>query len=65
MINKIDCSSLSNLDEITTEEFILKLFINFDTKTISGSNFLIMKSLSDDISEISLDTKALKIISVS
>lgn len=65
MINKIDCSSLSNLDEITTKEFILKLHINFDTKTIFGSNFLIMESINDDTSVISLDTKALKITSVS
>jgi len=42
IFNKIDCSSLSNIHEITTKEFILSFYINFDTKIISGSNFLIM-----------------------
>eukprot|EP01017_Pseudomicrothorax_dubius_P015177 TRINITY_DN1759_c0_g3_i2.p1 TRINITY_DN1759_c0_g3~~TRINITY_DN1759_c0_g3_i2.p1 ORF type:complete len:666 (-),score=201.56 TRINITY_DN1759_c0_g3_i2:90-2087(-) len=60
----IDPSSLSNLDEVTTDHFYLNWTIDFSNKKISGSNTLSFRSLSYSLDRVNLDIQGLNIFSV-
>lgn len=59
--SSIDVSSFSNLNEVTTESYHLDLCIDFDSKKLTGTIILNMKSLINGLSLVCLDSKLLKI----
>ncbi len=62
--NTQDCSSLSNLDEFTTRNVHLDLSLDFEAKKVLGNAIYDLESLTNDLREIDLDVKALKIFEV-
>jgi aminopeptidase N len=62
--NTQDCSSLSNLDEFTTRNVHLDLVLDFQAKKVLGNAIYDLESLKNDLKEIDLDVKALKIFEV-
>ena len=64
-LGPIDVSSFANLAEVTTESYHLDLFIDFSSRKLTGSILLKMRSLKDGLSFVDLDSKLLKIKSVS
>lgn len=61
----IDDASFANTDEVLTEHYNLDISIDFDRRVISGNQTLVMKTITEDVENIFLDTRDLTIFSIS